>query len=101
MATTIGIDEHFFTRKNGHREFMTIFIDYKNKRPRELVLGRTSGFLQAAISQIDGRENVRNVVIDLSKPYKRFVKEYFYNAEIVADKFHVLRLLNGAINRTR
>ncbi len=98
---TIGIDEHFFTRKNGHREFMTIFVDYKNKRPRELILGRSSGVLQNGIQSIEGRENVRNVVMDLSRSYKTFVKEYFYNAEIVADKFHVLRLLNGAINRTR
>ncbi len=98
---TIGIDEHFFTRKNGHREFMTIFVDYKNKRPRELVLGRSSGVLQAGIQSIEGRENVRNVVMDLSRSYKTFVKEYFCNAEIVADKFHVLRLLNGPINRLR
>lgn len=98
---TIGIDEHFFTRKKGHREFMTIFVDYKNKRPRELVLGRSSGVLQAGIQSIEGRENVRNVVMDLSRSYKTFVKEYFCNAEIVADKFHVLRLLNGPINRLR
>lgn len=98
---TIGIDEHFFTRKNGHREFMTIFVDYKNRRPRELVLGRSSGVLQTGIKSIEGRENVRNVVMDLSRSYKTFVKEYFCNAEIVADKFHVLRLLNGAINRLR
>lgn len=98
---TIGIDEHFFTRKNGYREFMTIFVDYKNKRPRELVLGRTGSVLQAGVNHIDGRENVKNVVMDLSRPYKTFVKEYFPNAEITADKFHVLRLLNGAINRYR
>lgn len=98
---TIGIDEHFFTRKNGYREFMTIFVDYKNKRPRELILGRTSGVLKAGVAHIDGRDNVSNVVIDLSKPYKSFVKDYFPNASITADKFHVLRLLNGAINKTR
>ena len=80
---------------------MTIFIDYKNKRPRELVLGRTSGVLQAGINHIDGRNNVRLVTMDLSRPYKTFVKDYFPNAEIVADKFHVLRLLNNHINRYR
>ena len=98
---TIGIDEHFFTRRQGYREFMTIFVDYKNKRPRELILGRTSAVLQAGVGHIEGRENVNHVVMDLSKPYKNFVKDFFPNAEIVADKFHVLRLLNGAINRAR
>lgn len=98
---TIGIDEHFFTRKQGYREFMTIFVDYNNKRPRELVLGRSSGALQSAVGHIGGRENVTNVVMDLSRPYKTFVKEFFPRAQIVADKFHVLRLLNGHINRVR
>lgn len=55
---------------------MTIFVDYKNKRPRELILGRSSGVLQAGIQSIEGRENVRNVVMDLSRSYKTFVKEY-------------------------
>lgn len=98
---TIGIDEHFFTRQNGYREFMTIFVDYKNKRPRDLVLGRTSAVLQAGVGHIEGRENVTHVVMDLSRPYKTFVKDYFPNANIVADKFHVIRLLNNAINRYR
>lgn len=98
---TIGIDEHFFTRQNGYREFMTIFVDYKNKKPRDLVLGRTSSVLQCGIDHIEGKENVTNVVIDLSRPYKKFIKDYFPNANITADKFHVLRLLNGAINRYR
>jgi len=77
---------------------MTIFVDYKNKRPRELVLGRSSGVLQAGIQSIEGRENVLNVVMDLSRSYKTFVKEYFCNAEIVADKFHVLRLLTKRLS---
>ena len=98
---TIGIDEHFFTRQQGYREFMTIFVDYKNKRPRELILGRTSGVLQTGVGHIEGRENVRHVVMDLSRPYKTFVKDFFPQAQIVADKFHVLRLLNNHINRYR
>lgn len=98
---TNGIDEHFFTRKQGYREFMTIFVDYKNKRPMDLVLGKTRGVLEPAVAHIEGRERVAHVVMDLSRPYKSFVKEYFPNAQIVADKFHVLRLLNGHINRIR
>jgi len=99
--STIGIDEHFFTRKNGYREFMTIFIDYKNKRPRELILGRDTSTLISGVNHIEGRERVQNVVMDLSRSYRSFVREYFSNAQIIADKFHVLRLLTPAINRLR
>lgn len=98
---TLGIDEHFFSRRRGYREFATVFVDYKNKRVREIVLGRTRAELQVALLEIPGRENVRNVVLDLSDNYKGFVKEFFPNSRLIADKFHVLRLLNPSLNRRR
>lgn len=38
--STIGIDEHFFTRRRGRAEFATVFTDYKNKRLREVAWGK-------------------------------------------------------------
>lgn len=49
--------------------------------------------------QIKGRENVRNVIIDLSPSFRSFSKELFPNAMITADKFHVIKLLTPAIQR--
>jgi transposase len=98
---TVGIDEHFFSRAKGFREFATVFVDYDHKRVRELALGRSGTELKQQVSEIAGRENVKNVVCDLSDPYKSFAKEFFPQAQIIADKFHVLRLLNPAINRHR
>lgn len=100
---TIGIDEHglFRDKKRGAREFATIFVDYSNKRIKEVVEGKSHAALEKGVCHIQGRDKVQNVVIDLSDPYKYFVKNYFPNAKIIADKFHVLRLLNPAINRRR
>jgi transposase len=39
--------------------------------------------------------------MDLSTTYKSFAKDFFPNAKIIADKFHVLRLLNTPINKYR
>jgi transposase len=98
---TIGIDEHFVTRRRGFREFATVVIDYNNKRPRELILGRSSGELHEGLGYIPGRENVKNVILDLSDGYKSFTKNFFPNAQLIADKFHVLRLLTPHLNRRR
>jgi len=98
---TIGIDEHFVSRRRGFREFATVVIDYNHKRPRELVLGKSGGELKVALQHIPGRENVKQVVLDLSDGYKTFAREFFPNAELVADKFHVLRLLTPSLNRRR
>ena len=98
----IGIDEHFFRRgKDGFRDFVSVIVDQKNHRLMELVEGRTGGELEAALDYIPGRQNVLSVAIDMCDPFKTFAKRFFPNATIVADKFHVLRLLNPAINRHR
>ena len=100
--TKVGIDEHFFRRgKQGFRDFVTVIVDQKNHRLMEVVEGRTGAELEAALHGIPGRENVRTVAIDMSDPYRSFVRRFFPNAVIVADKFHVLRLLTPAINRHR
>ena len=100
---TIGIDEHGFKKGTKSRStlFATMIVDYTNKRPMELVQGKTSGELIDALKHIPGRENVTHVALDLSDPYKKFVKDFFPNAQLVADKFHVLRLLNSHILRRR
>lgn len=98
---TIGIDEHFFSRRNGYREFATVIVDFNNKRVRELARGKNIYDLEKQLSHIPGRENVKQVALDLSDTYKSFAKKFFPNSKLIADKFHVLRLLHPAINRYR
>lgn len=98
---TIGIDEHSFRRARGRKEFVTSIIDYNNKRFKDVVLGRTRGELEQNLSYIPGRENVKNVVLDMCDPFKNFARDFFPNAMLTADKFHVLRLLNPALNKRR
>ncbi len=98
---TIGIDEHFFTRRKGFAEFATVVTDFNNKRLREVVHGKTKYDLFEKLSHIEGRTNVANVALDLSDTYKSFAKEFFPNAKLIADKFHVLRLLSPSINKRR
>jgi transposase len=97
----VGVDEHFFRRERRFRRFVSMVVDYRNSRLIELVDGRTSGELEAALAYIPGRENVEHVVLDLCDPFKNFARNFFPNARLVADKFHVLRLLSPAINRRR
>jgi transposase len=100
--TVIGLDEHFFRRgRGGFRQFVSMVVDFKNRRLFELVEGRTVVDQEVALSYIPGRENVQHVVIDMCDPYRSFASRFFPNARLVADKFHVLRLLSPAINRRR
>lgn len=99
--STIGVDEHSFRRLKGRTEFASVFIDYPNKRMFEVVEGKSSDALYAGLNHIAGRENVKNAIVDLCDPFKNFIKGHFPNAKIVADKFHVLRLITPALLKKR
>lgn len=100
---TVGIDEHAFRRhpQHGNTEFVTMIVDYDHRRVRELVYGKTGAALSEALCSIPERERVQNVVVDLCDPFKNFAREFFPQARIIADKFHVLRLLSPALLKRR
>jgi len=102
-SSTVGIDEHAFKKcpKTGQTQFVSMIVDYNNTRVRELVLGKTCDDLMRDLAHIPGRENVKNVIIDMCDPFKKFAREFFPNTCLIADKFHVLRLLSPSILRRR
>lgn len=99
----LGIDEHRFGRdsETGATRFATFIVSHGSKRAFEIVEGRAVAELKASLSYISGRELVKIVTMDMSGPYRSFTKSFFPNATIIADKFHVVRLLNNSINKAR
>ena len=87
----LGIDEHFFTRRKG---FATTLCDLKNHRIYDVVLGRSELSLESYFQRLQGKELVRVVCMDLATHYRSLVHKYFPKAQIVADRFHVIRLIN-------
>ncbi len=87
----LGIDEHFFTRKKG---YATTFCDLKNHRIYDIALGRSEAALEAYFITLEGKDQVRVVCMDLATVYRSIVKLHFPKALIVADRFHVIRLIN-------
>lgn len=86
----LGIDEHFFSRRHG---FATTLCDLARHKVFDVVRGRSQAALDGYLSRLKGRERVRVVCIDLSSTYRSIVRQYFPNALIVADRFHVIRLI--------
>lgn len=87
----LGIDEHFFTKAKG---YATTLVDLKKHRVYDVILGRSEKSLDQALKKIPLRENTRIVVMDLSSTYRQIARVYFPRAMIVADRFHVIRLIN-------
>jgi transposase len=87
----LGIDEHFFTRRHG---YATTFCDLRNRTVYDVVLGRSEASLDGYFHRLEGKHLVKVVCMDLAAVYRAIVREHFPNARIVADRFHVIRLVN-------
>lgn len=87
----LGIDEHFFTRRQG---YATTFCDLKNHKIHDVVLGRSEASLAGYLSRLKGKDLVEMVCLDLATGYRALVKKHFPQARIVADRFHVIRIVN-------
>lgn len=93
----LGIDEHFFSRRQG---YSTTLCDLGRNRIHDILLGKSRKAIWGDLISIPGREQVEMVNMDLCDHYRRMAEELFPNAVIVADRFHVIRLINYAFLKT-
>jgi transposase len=98
--TVLGFDEVSY--RKGHR-YLTIISDIKRKRVIAVEKGRDSAALKRFFSRF-GKERlaqVREAVIDMHEPYQQAITEAMPQATIVYDRFHLVKLLNRAIDDLR
>lgn len=86
----LGLDEHTLHKK---QRFATTFCDLRNHRIFDVVPGKSREDLAGFLATLQGRDKVKVVCIDLSSAYRALVRQYFPNAKIVADRFHVVRIV--------
>lgn len=92
--TQLGIDEH--SVRKGHR-YVTGLHDLTRRRLFEVVEGRTSTVLQAALEKLPTPETIQVVSMDLSGAFRAAVQAVLPHAAIVADKFHVVARITEAV----
>ena len=86
----LGIDEHFFTKKLG---YVTTLCDLQRRKVFDIVQGRSEQALEGYLRRLKYRDRTDYVVMDLSSTYRSIVQKYFPNAQIITDRFHVIRLV--------
>jgi transposase len=86
----LGIDEHFFSRRQG---YATTFCDLRKHKIFDVVLGRSEASLEKYLEKLPGKQRVQVVCMDLASSYRALVRKHFPQAKIVADRFHVMRLI--------
>lgn len=99
LPKVIAFDE-FKGNANGEK-FQFILTNPKAKKVLDILPSRKADYLYSYFSKFKDRNNVQYVVIDMSTAFKAVSKHCFPNAKIIADKYHVIRQVTWAFERTR
>ena len=95
----IGIDE--FAIKKGHR-YMTIFVDLRDGRIIHAVEGKSKKAILPFLKRLRRHAHkLKAIAMDMSASYFWGVKEILPQVDIVFDRFHVMGLMNKAIDTFR
>lgn len=98
----IGIDE---TSRAKFHEYVTLFVDLAEHRTIFITDGKSSDTLESFVEDLEkhqgSREQIENVSCDMSPAFIKGVKENLPNAEITFDKFHIMKLINEAVDQVR
>lgn len=87
----LGIDEHSFSKKQG---FVTTLCDLRHHKIYDIAKSKKEIDLRSYLNTLKGKSRVNVVCMDLSISYRALARKHFPNAKIVADRFHVVRLLH-------
>lgn len=98
----IGIDET--SSRKGHN-YITNFVDLDTKRLIFCTKGKGEAVIKSFVEELErrggDRKNIEVVSMDMSPSFISGYFEYFSHADIVFDKFHIVKMLNEALDQTR
>ncbi len=96
---TIGIDE--FSFKEGHH-YMTVVTDLDTGRVLHAVEGKGKEDIRPFLKILAGKaKKLQAVAMDMSSAYFAAVIETLRGVDIVFDRFHIMALMNQAIDESR
>lgn len=98
---TIGVDE--ISVKKGH-SYVTLFYDLNKSRVIHIENGKKRSVFnnfREVLSKKTNPDNIKYISMDMYPAFKGGAREYFPNAKIVYDKFHIVKMMNDAIDKVR
>ncbi len=97
----LGIDE--ITQLKGGKNYAAVLVDLEKRKPIALLEKRNKEVIAEYLRGLgpDILNQIEEVSIDLWKPYKTLVAELIPNAQIVADRFHVMSQINKELDDQR
>ena len=98
---TIGIDE--ISVKKGH-QYITLFYDFNETRVIHIEPGKGKDALKRFKKVMEDKiepNQIKYISMDMSPAFISGAKEYFPDAKVVFDKFHIVKMANDTIDKVR
>jgi transposase len=100
--TAVGMDET--SRTKGHN-YITLFVDMLKRKTVYVAEGKdhktVEKFVDALESHKGDRNQIKDASCDMSPAFIKGVKEFLPEANITFDKFHIIKIINGAVDLVR
>ncbi|TMN22629.1 ISL3 family transposase [Lentibacillus cibarius] len=101
-VTKINTDET--SSKRGHN-YITIFVDSEKRNVIHVTKGKDASTWEKCKERLEAQggnpDNVTEVCMDMSPAFIKGASEYFPDAAITFDKFHVIQEANKAVDAVR
>ena len=99
---SIGVDET--SRAKGHK-YVSVFIDLDTSRVIHVCEGKDASTIESFKDDLEqhkgSNKNIKNFCCDMSPAFISGIENSFPNASITFDKFHVMKLMNEAVDKVR
>ena len=102
LSRSICIDEFYFSRK-AKKKYALLILDFYHGNIIDMLESREKHYVSSYFRSIpiEERNVVEYISIDMNDTYRELAYRYFKNAYICADSFHVLKLINTALDSVR
>lgn len=98
----VGIDE---TSSKRRHSYVTLFVDTKNARVVHVAEGKDSSAISSFKDMLEQRnipaQQITNICADMSPAFRKGIEKNFPEADLTFDKFHVIKLVNEALDHVR
>ena len=94
----IGLDEFSVRRR---RLYHTAICNLVEREVMEVVEGQGRQKVEEYLDKLPQPEKVKGVAMDMHEPFRQAVEMCLPQAKVVVDKFHLIRHINGALDKVR
>ena len=99
---SIGMDE---TSRAKHHQYVTLFVDLEEKRTVFVAKGKGHETVEEFVKDLEEHNGdplkIEDVSCDMSPAFIKGVNESLPEAQITFDKFHIVKLINEAVDKVR